>query len=119
MSREYKTLNNCIEQLDFGLKSDITGITHFLYREGFIAEDLYEKILDPTSAFSEADKATKLVFKIRDSVKLDSSKYYMLVNHFRQNKHLDGIVQILDSEYFGIGKLASSEGLQGMIYFAR
>lgn len=116
MSLEYKTLNNCIEQLESSLKLDIAGITHFLYREGFIAEGLYEKILDPNYAFSEADKATQLVFKIRDSVKLDSSKYHKLINHFRQNRHLDGIVQVLDGEYFGIGKLTASEGLEGMFF---
>ena len=114
MSREYKTLSNCIEQLEIGLKLDIPGITHFLYREGFVAEGLYKEILDPASAFSEADKATKLVFKIRDSVRLNSSNYFKLVNHFRLNKHLNGIVQILDSEYLRIGKLASSEELQGI-----
>ena len=114
MSQEYKTLNNCIEQLELGLKSDITKIAYFLHREGFIADGLLEDVLRP--ALSEAYKANKLVFKIRDSVKLDSSKYHKLINHFRQCRHFNGIVQILDREFFGgIGILPPSEGPKGML----
>ena len=117
MSKEYVALSNCAEKLESAIRLDINEIIHYLYREGFISKTVYEEVLELKSPYSDADKATKLVLQIRGSVELDSSKYFKLVNHFRQNsKRFSGIVATLDSEYFGIP--FSQHGPQGKKFYS-
>lgn len=116
---ESRTIKKCTGQLVTALKQDIKESSHYLFKEGFISEDLYEEVLNPKSMMSDADKATKLMLQIRNCVDLESSKYHKLVNHWRQDKGLhDGIVQILDSEYFGIRKLLTHGQSGSYVYLA-
>lgn len=109
MSLEYNVLNNCAGQLATALKSHIKEMAYYLYREGFIGDELHQTVLDPGSMWSTAQKADQLGMQIRNCVKLSRSKYHKLVNYLRQNSSQhDDIVHILDSEYFGIRKLPSS-----------
>ena len=99
---EYDTISKCTSQLVTALGRDIAKISHYLFKERFISDELFGEVLEPKSLMSDADKANKLMLQILNCVKLDSSKYYKLLNHWRQDKSYDDIVQILDSEYFGI-----------------
>ena len=99
---EYDTIRKCTSQLVTALKQDLTEISHYLFKERFISNALYGEVLETKTPMSDADKANKLMLQILDCVKLNSSKYYKLLNHWRQDKSYDDIVQILDSEYFGI-----------------
>ncbi len=115
MSLEFDTLSNCAYRLETAIKSHIKEMAHYLYANGFISYDCQDEVLDPKSRYSEAERATMMVSKIRDSVKLDPSKYYKLLNHLRQDERQNyAIVEILDSEYFGIRKLPpSTRGSRG------
>ena len=53
---------------------------HFLHTEGFIPDNIRDKILAPVSVFSEEDKAGELVKWIKKRVKQDRASYHVLVN---------------------------------------
>ena len=90
----------CSEQLSTALQSLDRELVHFLLEEGFITENLSEKVLNPLTLLSAADKAGLLVPRIRDRVKLSFQDYHKLVEYLRLNKRKHGsIVDILDKEY--------------------
>ena len=104
MSLEYTTLGKCVTQLESALRSDYDEFARYFFGEGFIAEELYEEVLDPKSPFSNAEKTTKLVLQLMRKVKLDPKSYYKFINHLRQDeRRYRDIVDIL----FGIRKLLS------------
>ncbi len=97
---EYKTILRCIEELELALKSD-GDILNFLDREGFIKEpNVYDKVKNPISLLSDAEKAGLLVTGIKDKVKLNPKNYHKLMRHFHHDRRLYGdIADILDKEY--------------------
>ena len=96
---EYKTILRCIEELELALKSD-GDILNFLDREGFIKPNVYDKVKNPISLLSDAEKAGLLVTGIKDKVKLNPKNYHKLMRHFHQDRRLYGdIADILDEEY--------------------
>ncbi len=95
-SLEYCTILKCVSQLETALRSD-RDITHYLVREGFISERVYDDVLDPRSMLSAADKAGLLVTGIRQKVKANSQYYSKLMTYFYGNsdKYVD-IIQTLE-----------------------
>ncbi len=93
---EYKTILRCIEELELALKSD-GDILNFLDREGFIKPNVYDKVKNPISLLSDAEKAGLLVTGIKDKVKLNPKNYHKLMRHFHQDRKMYG--DILDEEY--------------------
>ncbi len=96
---EYKTILRCIEELELALKSD-GDILNFLDGEGFIKPNVYDKVKNPISLLSDAEKAGLLVTGIKDKVKLNPKNYHKLMRHFHQDRRMYGdIADILDEEY--------------------
>ncbi len=96
---EYITIVACAEQLEIALRSD-RAITHYLFRERFISEELYDKVLNPRSMLTDIQKAGQMVREIRHKVKANGEWYHNLLRHFHKNdeKYAD-IIKILDKEY--------------------
>ena len=100
-SREYATLVKHSEKLEIALSSD-TDILHFLNKEGFINDNVYDIVGDPMSTMSPAEKFRKVVNAIRNKVKLNPQNYHRLLHHFRQDRRSYGdIADILDNEFIG------------------
>ena len=88
-----------MEQLETALRSD-RQIVHFLYREGFIHQNLRDDVMNPRSMLDEHEKAGVLVTRIMDRVKLSAHNYHTLLEHLRQRgKSYESIVKILNREY--------------------
>ena len=98
-SREYANLVKHSEKLEIALSSD-TNILHFLNKEGFINDNVYDETRDPKSTMSPAEKSYKVVNAIRNKVKLNPQNYHKLLHHFRQDRRSYGdIADILDNEF--------------------
>ena len=98
-SREYANLVKHSEKLEIALSSD-TNILHFLNKEGFINDNVYDEARDPKSTMSPAEKSYKVVNAIRNKVKLNPQNYHKLLHHFRQDRRSYGdIADILDNEF--------------------
>ena len=98
-SREYANLVKHSEKLEIALSSD-TNILHFLNKEGFINDNVYDEARDPKSMMSPAEKSYKVVNAIRNKVKLNPQNYHKLLHHFRQDRRSYGdIADILDNEF--------------------
>ena len=105
---EYSAVLKCASQLETALRSD-RDITHYLFKEGFISEGVYEDVLDPRSTLSAADKAGLLVTGIRQKVKINSQYYSKLMRYFSENKdkYVD-IIQTLKDSYSASPALISA-----------
>ena len=100
-SKECATLVKHIKELEIALSSD-TDILHFLNKEGFIKDNVYDEVRDPKSTMSPAEKSYKVVNAIRNKVKLNPQSYHKLLHHFRQDRRSYGdIANILDNEFAG------------------
>ena len=111
---EFNTLCKCASQLEAALISDIRGIANDAFSEGLIGREFYEAIMAPKSAHSDADHAAMLVIKIKEMVEQSSKNYYRLINRLRQSERNSGIVNLVDSEYFGVpcGKKGIEAGIK-------
>lgn len=79
-----------------------------------------ERVLDPLTLLSAADKAGLLVPRIRDRVKLSCQDYHKLLEYLRLNWRKHGsIVDILDKEYDRETGLHSSKNLTHKIVWHR
>ena len=97
-SKEFETVLCCSLKLETALKDD-RDVVYYLNKEGFITSDLCDQILNGAS-WTAAEKAGRLVAKIRDKIKLESQKYHKLMDYFRQNTRQYGsIVDTLNTEY--------------------
>ena len=102
MSQEQTALEKCTGQLERVLEHNIDDIARYLQSEGFINDELYKEVITEPSAYSDADKASKLVHQIIRRVILEPNNYYKLINHLRLKKgRFSDIVDMLDAEYFG------------------
>ena len=99
-SLELKTIKKCAPMLETALVGLDSKFVHFLQEEGYITDDVHDKILNPASLMSGLDKASELVKWIRNRVQLHSESYYMLITWFRKNGKLyQPIVDILELEF--------------------
>ncbi len=73
-SLEHSTILNCASKLAIALRSD-NDIAHYLVREWFISEEVYDEVIAPKSMLSAADKAGMLVTGIRNKVRTNSQYY--------------------------------------------
>ncbi len=110
-SKELKTLKKCTPQLETALLGLDSTLVHFLYGEGFFTDDVRDKILNPATLLSEADKAIELVKWIRNRVKQDKKSYHVLVWRFKQlGKLYQPIVAVLEAEYDSSARMQDQEG---------
>ncbi len=90
---------SCTKQLETALLRSDRNIVHFLYREGFVTQEVHDEVLNPR-LLNDHQKAGELVTGIRNKVELSAQDYHTLLNHLRQSgKHYGSIVNILDEEY--------------------
>ncbi len=105
---QHTTILKCASQLETALRSD-RDITHYLVRERFISEEVYDDVLDPRLMLSATDKAGMLVTGIRQKVKTNSQYYSKLMRYFYGNrdKYVD-IIQTLEDSYSASPALISA-----------
>ena len=96
-SPELRTLQACTPQLETALKGLDSGLVHFLNHNNFITVD---KVRNPVTMLTEADKAWELVKWIKNRVKQDPPSYHVLLGRLKQSGNLyKPIVNILEAEY--------------------
>ena len=99
-SSEFRTVTNCTEELEVAFLKCDRNIIHFLYKEGFITQEMHQDILDTKSSKTDSEKSGELIAGIRNRVKLSVQSYHTLLQHLRQKgKYYESIVNILDEEY--------------------
>ena len=100
-SPELITVKNCASKLETALKGCDSPLVHFLRKEGFISDDVHEKVLNPQSMLTTVQKAGELVKGIERRVELDPSSFQLLLNCFKQMQaaFFQPIVKILEKEY--------------------
>ena len=57
---------------------------HFLFQNGFISDDVRDKVLNPVSVFSEAEKVGEVVRWIKNRIKQDPTSYHVLMEKLQQ-----------------------------------
>ena len=99
-SPELRTIKTCTPQLETALKGVDRELIHFLHGEGFFHDDVRDKILNPVTLLTEAQKAGELVRWITNRVWQDSQSYHTLVNWLKlHGNHYRPIVTILRDEF--------------------
>ena len=97
---EFKTVKKCTVALETALKGLDRNMVDFLYQKGFITDDVCDQVLNGVSLLSPADKAHELVKGIKNRVKQDKGRYFVLVGGLTQGGVLyQSIVNILAVEY--------------------
>ena len=90
----------CTPDLETALSGLERGFIHFLAQKGFITDEVSERVLDPQSMLSGEQRAGLLVTGIKRRVKLDSTSYHTLLEHFKKGGNLyRPIVGILEKAY--------------------
>ena len=98
-SVEFKTVSKCTVELETALKGLDRKMVDFLYRNGFITDDICDQVLNRVTLLSAADKAHELVKGIKNRVKQDKESYFVLVDGLTQGGVLyQPIVNILTEE---------------------
>ena len=98
-SIESATLVSCTASLELALRSD-RNIAHYLFKESFIKQDIYDDVNDPKSRLSTAEKAGVLVTGIKNTVELNPNRYHKLTAHLRNSPRRYGdIIKILNDTY--------------------
>lgn len=99
-SVELKTVKMCRQQLETALMGLGKKLVCFLSQKGFITDEDHEKICNPESFLSEADKAGIIAKRIVNRIQQDSDDYHKLVHWFKlAGIHYQPIVNTLDAEY--------------------
>jgi len=101
-SPELKAIKKCAPNLERALKGLDRDLVHFLNDEGFISDEVLNKVLNPVSVWSEDDKATELVKWIRNRVKQDPASFHTLLAWFKaRGKYYEPIMMALEAEMGG------------------
>ena len=109
-SPELRVIMECSPDLETALSVLERGFVHFLAQEGFITDEVSERVLDPQSMLSGEQSAGLLVKGIKRRVKLDSKSYHTLLEHFKKCGNLyQPIVGILEKAYSKLIKRQESQ----------
>ena len=81
-SPELMVIKECTPDLETALSVLERGFVHFLAQEGFITDEVSERVLDPQSMLSGKQRAGLLVKGIKRRVKLDakSTTFYWSIS---------------------------------------
>ena len=92
------TVEHCTVPLETALSGLERELVHFLYQKSFISDSVRDKVLNPVSVLSEAEKAGEVVRWIKNRVKQDPRSYWVLVRKLQQggNKY-QPIIRILEA----------------------
>ena len=102
----------CTPDLETALIGLERGFIHFLAQEGFISNEVSERVLDPQSMLSGEQRAGLLVKGIKRRVKLDSKSYHTLLEHFKKRGTLyRPIVGILEKAYCKLIRRQESQNI--------
>lgn len=110
-SIELITVKECTPQLETALRGIDTEVVHFLYHEGFITDNVRDKVLNPASCLSEADKASELVKWIRNRVQQDRESYHIFLRRLKESGKLyQPIAGKMEAEYERKRKASTVQG---------
>lgn len=97
---ELRALEECTPQLETALKRLERGLVHFLNLKEFCDDDVDDKILNPVTLLTEAQRAWELVKWIKHRVKQDPSSYHVLLDRLKQGGNLyQPIVHFPEAEH--------------------
>ena len=86
--------------LEKALKGLDRNMVDFLYKNGFITDNVCDQVLSHVTLLSAADKAHELIKGIKNRVKQDKGSYFVLVGGLTQGGVLYmPILKVLDEEY--------------------
>ena len=88
MSIELTTVKECTQQLETALLCLDSELLIFLNKEGFINNQNYDKIRNPSSHLTEKEKAGQLVKWIINRIEQEESEFHKLMNWFNENGKL-------------------------------
>ena len=71
-------------QLETALSGLDRDLMHFLCQNGFIGDNVRDKVLNPVSVLSEAEKAGEVVRWIKNRIKQDPASYHVLMGKLQQ-----------------------------------
>ena len=101
---EYIAILRCAGQLENTLQSD-RNIVHYLRRENFIPEDVYEDVLNPNSMLSAASKASELIYQVRLRVKKNTKHFHTFMDYLYQDRETYAtLIKPLDDTYLSVSK---------------
>ena len=83
-SAEFMTLEHCTVPLETALSDLERDLVHFLCLNGFISDDVRDKVLTPVSVLSEGEKAGEVVRWIKKKVMQDPGSYHVLMRKLQQ-----------------------------------
>jgi hypothetical protein len=84
-------------------------VVHFLNRENFINDGVYNEVLRPVPVWREEQMAGELVRGVRNRVQQDPWSYYTLVNELgRYGNRYQPILNQLEAEYARQANLAGA-----------
>jgi hypothetical protein len=99
-SAELKTVRKCTPYLEIALKGLESALVNFLNQEGFITDDVAEKIKNPVIVLTDIQKSTELTGWIKHRVELDPDSYHVLLDWIKAGgSHYKPIVKILEAEF--------------------
>ena len=115
---EAQTIVNCAKYLEIAFQGLDRDLVHYLHREGFISQEVYDEVLYPRSMLSQAQKAGQLVTGIRTKVSLSPQHYLKFVDRLRSRRQrFGGIVDILEREYEKLQRKGMSCSFASHAYF--
>ena len=92
------TVELCTIQLETALLGLERDLVHFLFQNGFISDDVRDKVLNPVSVLSEAEKAGEVVRWIKNRIKQDPTNYHVLMGKLQQcGKRYQPIINRLET----------------------
>ncbi len=89
---ELKTIEELNTELEIVFKYQVfkyqeyqdREMTHFLFREGFIAQSLWGDIRNPRSMLPDSEKARMVLEGVRDAVCRDSKMFHIFIDVLRE-----------------------------------
>ena len=95
----YKAMLACHDKLVTALATDYLTIAGALLARGFISEEVYAKMLLPSSTSYE--KGTILVTAVRERIKIAQQHFLELVKIFSEHTSTKSVITLLQSAYQG------------------
>ena len=99
-SVEFKTIDRCMHDLETGLAAPgiERKLVHFLKKEGFINDEVRDKVLG--IRLEEMEKAGELAKRIKNRVKQDRASFNLFVCHLEEyDKLYQPLLSQLQEEY--------------------
>jgi hypothetical protein len=101
---ELKAVRKCASHLEAALMVPNRDLVHFLRDQGFVSDEVHDKVLTPHIMWSEVEKSGELVKWITNRIKMDCTSFHILLHRLKQSGVLfEPTVTKLIAEYHTAG----------------